>query len=907
MSDDSKKYLTLSGLEPLVVTPEMNFVNVGERTNVTGSRKFLRLIKEEKFDEALAVARHQVEGGAQIIDVNMDEGMLDGVEAMTIFLNLIASEPDISRIPIMIDSSKWEIIEAGLKVVQGKSVVNSISLKEGEDEFIRQAKLVKRYGAAVIVMAFDEKGQADNYERRIEICERSYRILVDKVKFAAQDIIFDPNIFPVATGMEEHRKNAIDFFRATKWIRENLPYVNVSGGVSNVSFSFRGNDTVREAMHSAFLYHAIQHGMTMGIVNPAMLEIYDEIPKDLLEHVEDVLLDRRDDATERLLDFAESVKGNKKESEEKILEWRNESLQERITHALVKGIDSFIIDDVEEARLESNKPIEVIEGHLMIGMNVVGDLFGSGKMFLPQVVKSARVMKKAVAYLQPFVEAEKDGKQEFAGKILMATVKGDVHDIGKNIVGVVLGCNSYEILDLGVMVPPNKIIETAKKEKVDAIGLSGLITPSLDEMVYLANEMEKEQMDIPLLIGGATTSKAHTAVKIAPKYQNVVHVNDASRAVTVVGNLLQENNISYKEQIRNEYDKFREQFLTRSKRKEYISIEEARKRKFQIDWKESQIVKPKNLGVQIIEDFDFNILKDYIDWSPFFRSWELHGRYPDILNDEIVGEQATELFKDAQLLLKRILDEKLLKAKAVFGLFPANMVNDDDIEINASSISLSKRLNGTGTAAESKEAIKLLTLRQQLKKREGVSNFALADFVAPKDLKIQDYVGCFCVSTGFGTDELAKKFQADHDDYNSIMIKALADRFAEAFAEYLHKKVRTEDWGYATDENLSNAELIKESYKGIRPAPGYPACPDHLEKTTIWELLDVEKNIGVKLTESLAMWPAASVSGYYFANPESKYFGLGKITEDQLKDYSKRRKISLEEARKWLSPNLADN
>jgi 5-methyltetrahydrofolate--homocysteine methyltransferase len=900
MNVDSKKYLTLSGLEPLVVTPEMNFVNVGERTNVTGSRKFLRLIKEEKFDEALAVARHQVEGGAQIIDVNMDEGMLDGVEAMTIFLNLIASEPDISRVPIMIDSSKWEIIEAGLKVVQGKSVVNSISLKEGEDEFIRQAKLVKRYGAAVIVMAFDEKGQADNYERRIEICERSYKILVDIVKFAAQDIIFDPNIFPVATGMEEHRKNAVDFFKATKWIRENLPYVNVSGGVSNVSFSFRGNDTVREAMHSAFLYHAIQHGMTMGIVNPAMLEIYDEIPKDLLEHVEDVLLDRRDDATERLLDFAESVKGNKKESEEKILEWRNESLQERITHALVKGIDIFIIDDVEEARLESNKPIEVIEGHLMIGMNVVGDLFGSGKMFLPQVVKSARVMKKAVAYLQPFVEAEKDGKQEFAGKILMATVKGDVHDIGKNIVGVVLGCNNYEILDLGVMVPPNKIIETAKKEQVDVIGLSGLITPSLDEMVYLANEMEKEQLDIPLLIGGATTSKAHTAVKIAPKYQNVVHVNDASRAVTVVGNLMQENNTIYKEQIRNEYDKFREQFLTRGKRKEYISIEEARKRKFQIDWKESQIVKPKNLGIQILEDVDFNILKDYIDWSPFFRSWDLHGRYPDILNDEIVGEQATELFKDAKILLKQILDEKLLKAKAVFGLFPANSINDDDIEINASSFNLS--------AVEGKEeAIKLLTLRQQLKKREGVSNFALADFIAPKDSKIQDYVGCFCVSTGFGTDELAKKFEAEHDDYNSIMIKALADRFAEAFAEYLHKKVRTEDWGYASDENLSNAELIKESYKGIRPAPGYPACPDHLEKATLWKLLDVEKNIGVKLTESLAMWPAASVSGYYFANRESKYFGLGKMTEDQLKDYSKRRKISLEEARKWLSPNLVDN
>ena len=895
MNVDSKKYLTLSGLEPLVLTPEMNFVNVGERTNVTGSRKFLRLIKEEKYDEALEVARHQVEGGAQIIDVNMDEGMLDGVEAMTTFLNLIASEPDISRVPIMIDSSKWEIIEAGLKVVQGKSVVNSISLKEGEDEFIRQAKLIKRYGAAVIVMAFDEKGQADNYKRRIEICERSYNILVDKVNFAAQDIIFDPNIFPVATGMEEHRKNAIDFFRSTKWIRENLPHVNVSGGVSNVSFSFRGNDTVREAMHSAFLYHAIRHGMTMGIVNPAMLEIYDEIPDDLLEFVEDVLLDRRDDATERLLDFAESVKGSKKVNDEKILEWRNESLQDKITHALVKGIDSFIIDDVEEARLKSNKPIEVIEGQLMTGMNVVGDLFGSGKMFLPQVVKSARVMKKAVAYLQPFIEAEKDGLQEFAGKILMATVKGDVHDIGKNIVGVVLGCNNYEILDLGVMVPPNKIIETAKKEQVDVIGLSGLITPSLDEMVYLANEMEKHEMSIPLLIGGATTSKAHTAVKIAPKYQNVVHVNDASRAVTVVGNLMQENSSMYKEQIRNEYVKFREQFLTRSKRKEYVSIEEARKRKFQIDWSETKIVKPKKLGIQILEDVDFNILKDYIDWSPFFRSWDLHGRYPDILNDENVGEQASELFKDAQILLKQIIDEKLLKAKAIFGLFPANSINDD-IEIDTSEIS-----NGS----ENSKLI-FLTLRQQLKKREGVRNFALADFIAPKDSEIQDYIGCFCVSTGFGTDELARKFEEEHDDYNAIMIKALADRFAEAFAEYLHKRIRTDDWGYAPDEDLSNAELIKESYKGIRPAPGYPACPDHLEKETIWELLDVEKNIGVKLTESLAMWPAASVSGYYFANPESKYFGLGKITEDQLKDYTKRRKISLEEARKWLSPNLVD-
>ncbi|ARV09357.1 methionine synthase [Winogradskyella sp. PC-19] len=900
-SSDSKKYLTLSGLEPLVVTPESNFINVGERTNVTGSRKFLRLIKEEKFEEALSVARDQVEGGAQIIDVNMDEGMLDGVEAMTTFLNLIASEPDIARVPIMIDSSKWEIIEAGLQVVQGKSVVNSISLKEGEEQFKHQAKLVKRYGAAVIVMAFDEKGQADTYERRIEICKRSYNILVNEVGFPAQDIIFDPNIFPVATGMEEHRKNALDFFNATKWIRENLPHANVSGGVSNVSFSFRGNNAVREAMHSSFLYHAIKNGMNLGIVNPTMLEIYDEIDSDLLERVEDVLFDKRDDATERLLDFAETVKGNKKETTETVLEWRNGELQDRITHALVKGIDSFIVEDVEKARLSVSKPIEVIEGHLMTGMNVVGDLFGSGKMFLPQVVKSARVMKKAVAYLQPFIEAEKDGKQEFAGKILMATVKGDVHDIGKNIVSVVLGCNNYEIIDLGVMVPPEKIIETAVKEQVDVIGLSGLITPSLDEMVYVSKELEKQNIEIPLIIGGATTSKAHTAVKIAPHYQNtVIHINDASRAVTVVGDLLQKDSSVYKNQIREEYDKFREQFLTRGKQKEYLSITDARKNKYQIDWKTTEIVKPKELGVQIIDDFDIKKLEAYIDWSPFFRSWDLHGKYPAILNDEIVGEQATELFADAQELLQKVFDKKLLEAKAIFGLFPANTVNDDDIEVTI------KDCHAELDSASHQEVYKFLTLRQQLKKRECVPNHALADFIAPKEKGYQDYIGAFCVTTGFGTKVLAEQFEVDNDDYNSIMIKALADRLAEAFAEYLHKEVRTNYWGYASSENLSNQELIKEDYKGIRPAPGYPACPDHLEKTTIWKLLDVENQIGVKLTESLAMWPAASVSGYYFGNKEAKYFGLGKITEDQLIDYSKRRNITKEEAQKWLNPNLAD-
>ena len=774
---DCKKYLTLSGLEPLVVTPESNFINVGERTNVTGSRKFLRLIKEEKYSEALDVARHQVDGGAQIIDVNMDEGMLDGKYAMTTFLNLIASEPDISRVPIMIDSSKWEIIEAGLKVVQGKSVVNSISLKEGEAEFIHHAKLVKRYGAAVVVMAFDEEGQADTLDRRISICKRSYEILVNTVGFPPQDIIFDPNIFPVATGMDEHRLNALDFFKATKWIRENLPYANVSGGVSNVSFSFRGNDTVREAINSAFLYHAIQHGMNIGIVNPAMLEVYDEIPKDLLEHVEDVLFDRRDDATERLLDYAETVKGSKKEEVTAIQEWRSDALQDRITHGLVKGIDAFIVEDVEEARQAVSKPIEVIEGHLMIGMNVVGDLFGSGKMFLPQVVKSARVMKKAVAYLQPFIEAEKDGKQEFAGKILMATVKGDVHDIGKNIVSVVLGCNNYEIVDLGVMVPPEKIIATAIAEKVDIIGLSGLITPSLDEMVYVSKELEKKNINIPLLIGGATTSRAHSAVKIAPNYKHtVIHVNDASRAVTVVGNLLQKDNRVYKDQIREEYEKFRTQFLKRGKKKDYISIEEARKKKFKIDWNTIGTIKPKQLGIHIIDDFDISKLEAYIDWSPFFRSWDMHGKYPAILTDEVVGTQAKELFNDAKVLLKRVFDERLLKAKAIFGLFPAATVNDDDIEI------YDEKGNVKAT---------FLTLRQQLKKRAEVPNIALADFIAPKDLNQRDYMGCFCVSTGFGTQELAKEFEANLDDYNSIMIKALADRLAEAFAEYLHKEVRT--------------------------------------------------------------------------------------------------------------------
>ena len=887
------RYLKLSGLEPLVVTPESNFVNVGERTNVTGSRRFLRLIEQNDYNTAIEIARDQVEGGAQILDVNMDEGMIDGAKAMTKFLNLLAAEPDISRIPIMIDSSKWEIIEAGLKVVQGKCVVNSISLKEGEENFIRQAKTIRRYGAAVIVMAFDEDGQADTLDRRIEICARSYKVLVEQVNFPPEDIIFDPNVFPVATGMEEHKLNALDFFKSAKWIRENLPHAHVSGGVSNVSFSFRGNNLVREAMHSAFLYHAIQHGMNMGIVNPTMLEIYDEIPKDLLEHVEDVLLNRREDATERLLDLAETLINNQKDKKVEVKAWRSDALQDRITYSLVKGIDEFIEEDVEEARLASEKPIHVIEGHLMTGMNVVGDLFGSGKMFLPQVVKSARVMKKAVAYLLPYIEAEKDGKQQAAGKILMATVKGDVHDIGKNIVGVVLACNNYEIIDLGVMVPPEKIIETAIKEQVDIIGLSGLITPSLDEMIYIAQELKRQELNIPLLIGGATTSKAHTAVKIAPELEtSVVHVNDASRAVTVAGSLLnKENAPSYKAQIREEYEKFRAKFLDRQETKEHISLSLARERKLALDWENFTPFTPQQLGVQVIENQDLDALVPYIDWSPFFRSWDLHGHYPAILNDEIVGEQATELFADAQVLLTEILDKKLLTAKAVFGLFPANTVKDDDIEVYADQ-------------DRKKTLGKFLSLRQQLKKRPGKPNIALADFIAPKATGLNDHIGAFCVTAGFGTAELAKQYEDNNDDYNAIMIKALADRFAEAFAEYLHREVRVKHWGYAAQESLNNDALIKEQYKGIRPAPGYPACPDHLEKNTIWDLLQVDERIGVSLTESLAMWPAASVSGYYFAHPEAQYFGVGKITQDQLESYAQRKSITIEEAEKWLRPNL---
>lgn len=885
------KYLRLSGLEPLIITPESNFINVGERTNVAGSKKFLRLIKEEKFSEALDIARDQVDGGAQILDVNFDDGLIDGKASMIKFLNLIGSEPDISKIPIMVDSSKWEILEAGLQVVQGKCVVNSISLKEGKEEFVKHAKAIKRYGAAVIVMAFDEVGQADNYERRFEITKRSYDILVNEVKFPAEDIIFDLNIFPVATGMEEHRRNAIDFIEATRWVRQNLPYASVSGGVSNVSFSFRGNDTVREAMHSVFLYHAIQAGMNIGIVNPAMLEVYDEINKELLELVEDVILDKREDATERLLDYSERNKSVKKEKVEE-LEWRTHSLQDRITHSLVKGIDRFIEEDVEEARLQSERPLHVIEVNLMTGMGVVGDLFGSGKMFLPQVVKSARVMKKAVAYLQPFIEAEKDQTQKANGKILMATVKGDVHDIGKNIVSVVLGCNNYEIVDLGVMVPAEKIIQAAIEHKVDVIGLSGLITPSLDEMVYIASELERQNLNFPLLIGGATTSKAHTAVKIDLKYKNaVVHVNDASRAVNVVSSLLGDRNKEYVDDLKNDYSDFREKFLNRQVDKEYVSLEQARADKFKIDWENEEIFTPNQLGIQVFENQDLAELIPFIDWSPFFRSWDLHGKYPNILEDEVVGEQAKELFADGQKILKKIVDEKLLTAKAIFGIFKANSNETDDILIYDEN---------------NQEQVKFLTLRQQVQKSKGKDYLALSDFIAPKSTGKTDYMGAFCVTTGFGTDELSDQYEKDNDDYNAIMVKAIADRFAEAYAEFLHKKVRTEYWGYANQENLSNEELIAEKYKGVRPAPGYPACPDHLEKHAIWDLLKVKENIGVYLTESLAMFPTAAVSGYYFGSPHAKYFGLGKITEEQVKEYSERKGISLQEARKWLNPNLAD-
>jgi 5-methyltetrahydrofolate--homocysteine methyltransferase len=882
-------YLRLSGLEPLTVTPFTNFVNIGERCNVTGSRKFLRLIQEERFDEAVEVALEQVRGGAQVLDVNMDEGMLDGEKAMVRFLHLIAAEPEIARIPVMIDSSKWEIIVAGLKCLQGKGIVNSISLKGGEEEFKRQAKTIKRFGAAVIVMAFDEQGQADTYERRIEICQRSYDILTKEVRFSAWDIIFDPNIFPVGTGMDEHANNALDFFKATSWIKQNLPYAKVSGGVSNVSFAFRGNDRVREAMHAAFLYHGIKAGMDMGIVNPSQLEVYDEIPKDLLEYVEDVLLNRRPDATERLLAFADQYKGTRKE-QEKDEAWRNAPVQERLTHALVKGIVDYIEQDTEEARLMFDRPLQVIEGPLMDGMNVVGDLFGSGKMFLPQVVKSARVMKKAVAYLQPFIEAEQKGDVQKAGKVLLATVKGDVHDIGKNIVGVVLGCNNYEVIDLGVMVPAEKILDEAQKHQVDVIGLSGLITPSLDEMVHVASEMQRLGFTIPLLIGGATTSKIHTAVKIEEKYPAgvTVHVLDASRSVPVVESLLGEKKLSFVKQIREEYAMMRDRHRSQQNSKDFITLEEARKNKLQINWNESTVYRPAKPGLHVFTNYNIREIAGYIDWTPFFQTWELAGKYPAILQDEIVGVEAKKLFDDAQQMLKHIISEQWLQANSVIGIFRANAV-EDDIEVydkNGKVISV------------------FHTLRQQNKKAEGLPNFALSDFIAPKQSGIQDYIGGFAVTAGIGIEKHLERFEKEHDDYHSIMLKALADRLAEAFAELMHEKVRKEYWGYAAHESFTNEELIKEKYQGIRPAPGYPACPDHTEKETLFKLLQVEKNTGIRLTENYAMYPAASVSGLYFSHKEARYFGLGKISKDQAEDYARRKQKDLAVIERWLSPNL---
>lgn len=881
--------LKLAGLEALVLTEQSNFVNIGERTNVTGSRAFLRMIKDGDFEAALAVAREQVEGGAQVIDINMDEGMIDGKAAMVRFLNLVAAEPDIARIPIMIDSSKWEIILAGLKCLQGKGIVNSISLKEGEATFIAQAKEIRRFGAAVIVMAFDENGQADSFERRIEICERSYRILVDQVGFPQDDIIFDPNIFPVATGMEEHANNALDFFRATKWIRSNLPGAHVSGGVSNVSFSFRGNNKVREAMHAAFLYHATANGMDMGIVNPSMLEVYSEIEPELLTRVEDVLLNRRPDATERLLEFAETVKGDVKQQTAD-LTWREQSVEKRLAHALIKGIVEFIDTDVEEARQQVERPIQVIEGPLMDGMNQVGDLFGSGQMFLPQVVKSARVMKKAVAYLLPYIEAEKDGKQQAAGKILLATVKGDVHDIGKNIVGVVLACNNYEIIDLGVMVAPQVIIQTAIEQNVDAIGLSGLITPSLDEMVHLAKEMERAGLTIPLLIGGATTSKVHTAVKIEAHYPSgaVIHVLDASRSVTVVESLLGPKKPDFLSALRTDYEKIRVHHAKHQAAKELLPLAQAQANALQLEFNAQTMALPKQLGVQLHEP-SIEELVPYIDWTPFFQTWDLHGKYPQILSDAVVGEAASKVFADAQQLLAQVITDQILQCKGVSGIFPANSVGDD-IEIYD---------------VQTKEVLhRQITLRQQTKKVAGQANMALADFIAPKTSGLQDYIGAFVVTAGLGIEHYISDFDAKQDDYNSIMIKALADRLAEAFAEYLHAHVRKETWGYAPQENLENQALIAEKYRGIRPAPGYPACPDHLEKLGIFSLLDATKQIGVTLTESLAMWPAAAVSGWYFAHPDAKYFGLGKITQEQLEDVAKRKGENAADIERWYSSIL---
>lgn len=886
----------LAGLEPQNINKDTLFVNVGERTNVTGSAMFKRLIKEGDYETALDVARQQVENGAQIIDINMDEGMLDAEAAMVRFLTLIASEPDISRVPIMIDSSKWEVIEAGLKCIQGKGVVNSISLKEGEEKFIYQANLLRRYGAAVVVMAFDEDGQADTEQRKIQICERSYKVLTEKVGFPPEDIIFDPNIFAVATGIDEHNNYALDFIRATGWIKKNLPYAMISGGVSNVSFSFRGNNPVREAIHCVFLYHAIQQGMDMGIVNAGQLAIYDDLPEELRVAVEAVILNTDDQGTDKLLEIAEKYRGDgSSQTEEKVLEWRSLPVQERLSHSLVKGIAEFIDEDVEECRHLYERPIQVIEGPLMDGMGVVGDLFGAGKMFLPQVVKSARVMKKAVAYLMPFIEEEKAGAaSETAGKILMATVKGDVHDIGKNIVGVVLQCNNYEIIDLGVMVSAEKILRTAREENVDIIGLSGLITPSLDEMVHVAKEMERQGFSIPLMIGGATTSKAHTAVKIDQAYKRdqVVHVTNASRAVNVASTLLsKERKPAYVKEIQEDYEAVRQRYAERQSQSRRVSLIQARANKFKIDWDSYIPPVPAQPGIQAFENIDLNELRDYIDWTPFFHSWELAGRYPRILTDEIIGEEATRLFNDAKAMLDDIIDNKKLEARAVIGLFPANSINDDDIELYTDE-------------NRSEVLMELHHLRQQVEKTDGKANMCLTDFVAPKASGKADYFGAFAVTAGIGDQAMIDAYEADHDDYHSIMVKALADRLAEALAEYMHARTRREFWGYAADENLDNEALIKEKYQGIRPAPGYPACPEHTEKGLLWKLLDVENRIGMSLTDSYAMLPTSSVSGWYFSHPQSQYFGVAKIGEDQLESYAKRTGMEKTEAERWLSPNL---
>ncbi len=888
-----EKRFRLSGLEPFTLSDEIRFVNVGERTNVTGSRRFLRLIKEEKYDEALDVARDQVENGAQIIDINMDEGLLDSQECLKIFLNLIASEPDISRVPIMVDSSKWEVIEAGLRCIQGKAVVNSISLKEGEADFVQKAKSCLRYGAAVVVMAFDEQGQADTFARKTEICQRSYDVLTG-LGFPPQDIIFDPNIFAIATGIEEHNNYAVDFIEASRWIRANLPYASVSGGVSNVSFSFRGNDPVREAIHSVFLFHAINAGMNMGIVNPAQLVIYDEIPEELKGLVEDVVLNRSAEATENLLEAAEKFRGQGEKKVVEDLEWRSWPVAKRLEHALVKGINTYIEADTEDARQQATRPIEVIEGPLMAGMNVVGDLFGAGKMFLPQVVKSARVMKQSVAYLIPFIEAEKSGTTQAKGKILMATVKGDVHDIGKNIVGVVLQCNNYEVIDLGVMVPCEKILKVAKEENVDIIGLSGLITPSLDEMVHAAKEMQRLDFDIPLLIGGATTSKAHTAIKIEPQYKNnsTVYVTDASRSVNVASKLMSDTlREGFVEELRLDYANVRERRKDRKPNTKNLTLAEARNNAFDCDWQSYVPPTPAFIGRKVFEDYPLAELVDYIDWTPFFISWDLVGKYPKILEDKEVGEAARNLFADAQSMLKKIIDEKLLRAKAVIGLFPASRTAPEEVTLYE-QVDRQQRIT------------RLAHLRQQTQRGAEQSNYCLADFIAPDTVSQVDYLGGFVVTAGIGAEELCRKYEEQHDDYSSIMVKALADRLAEAFAERMHERVRKEFWAYAADEKLSNDALIKENYRGIRPAPGYPACPDHTEKRQLFNILNAEEHTGVELTEHFAMYPAASVSGWYFSHPSAKYFNVGKIQQDQVKTYAELKDEPLAEMERWLSPNL---